>query len=89
LDAANGVSTTVPGLGLHPGLRRDHGPSVALAWLAPSSGLIVAALAGLTLWARATRRWSTTWAVGSMLVVAACLPTLALVVRWDLHTILL
>jgi pimeloyl-ACP methyl ester carboxylesterase len=68
---------------------RDFAPATLLAWIAPLAGLLILALAALTLWAWLARRWRRSFRLVTTLVVSASLLIVVLGVRWGLFTMLL
>jgi len=78
-----------PGLFLFTlGPSREYGPAVALAWLVPLAGLLTLVLAALTIWAWWTRRWTPGQRIITSLVILFSLPSMMLVLRWGLFTML-
>lgn len=78
-----------PGLFLYTlGPSRDFGPAVVLAWLAPLAGLLILALAALTVWAWVARRWTLDQRIVTSLLILFSLTFVMLAVRWGLFTML-
>ncbi|MGW8319304.1 MAG: alpha/beta hydrolase [Candidatus Promineifilaceae bacterium] len=71
------------------GPSRDFGPATLLAWLAPLLGLLILALAGISLWAWLAGRWTRRFRTVTTLVVLAALPMALLGLRWGLFTMLI
>ena len=71
------------------GPSRSFTPAIALAWLAPLSGLLILTLGLLTLWAWLSRRWSLPYRLLITIVFLASLITIFISLRWNLFTMLL
>lgn len=70
------------------GPSRDFGPAVTLAWLAPLAGLLILALAALTVWAWLARRWPRVLRITASLLLLFSLTFVMLALRWGLFTML-
>jgi hypothetical protein len=67
---------------------RDFVPAVLLAWITPLAGLLILALALLTLWAWISKRWPLGFKVTTSLVVFTSLTMVFLALRWGLFRML-
>lgn len=71
------------------GPSRDFGPAALLAWLAPLAGLLILALAALTVWAWLVRRWTPGQRIVTSLLILFSVTFVMLALRWGLFTMLI
>jgi len=70
------------------GPSRDLASAVLLAWISPLAGVLILALAVMTIWAWLTRRWHSGFRILTTMTVLCSLVMVMLGVRWDLFTML-
>ena len=70
------------------GPSRDLASAVLLAWISPLAGVLILALAVMTVWAWLTRRWHSGFRILTTMTVLCSLVMVMLGVRWDLFTML-
>ena len=75
-------------LALSLGPSRDLASAVLLAWISPLAGVLILALAVLTIWAWLSRRWHRGFRILTTMTVLCSLVMVMLGVRWDLFTML-